>query len=204
MMVSSQSPCGSPGTFDVARQEHLGRWLPTERMSEQETQHLPRRVGPALGVGSGGTASRPGVAGTVDIPMLGDRTPSRVIQDRAGISMAVRNLSANHLRFQACCVGAMLDDLGAVPRMYRGVAIAMKNDGRHRTLAGRYRLGFASLPHGGERGRKITGGPTGETGMNANRRVQVWIRCPHDGGRRPRPPIVRRRRRASDRFHSRA
>ena len=60
-------------------------------MLEEEAQHFPRRVRPSrIGVGAGGTASRPGVAGTVNVPVLGDRPPARVGKDGAGIGMPVR------------------------------------------------------------------------------------------------------------------
>src|ERR1700688_2619828 len=76
--------------------------LPSERMLEEETQHFPRRVRPSrIGVGAGGTAARPGVAGTMNVPVFGDRQPAPVGQDGAGIGMAVGDASAKHLRCRA-------------------------------------------------------------------------------------------------------
>jgi len=54
-------------------------------MLEEEAQHLPCGIRPArIGVGAGGTAARPGVAGAVNIPMLGDGAPVRIGKVRAG------------------------------------------------------------------------------------------------------------------------
>jgi hypothetical protein len=67
-------------------------------MLEEEAQHLPRRVGPArIGVGAGGTAARPGVASTVNIPMLGDGTPARIGKVRAGVGVPMGHSSIDHL-----------------------------------------------------------------------------------------------------------
>jgi hypothetical protein len=54
-------------------------------MLEEETQHFSRRVRPSrIGVGPGGTAARPRVARTVNIPVFGDRPPAGVGKDGAG------------------------------------------------------------------------------------------------------------------------
>ena len=49
------------------------------RLLEEEAEHLPRGVGPSrIGVGSGGAAARPGMAGAMDHPLLKHRLPIRV------------------------------------------------------------------------------------------------------------------------------
>jgi hypothetical protein len=55
---------------------------------EKEPEHLPRRVGPLrIGVGAGGAAARPGMAGAVADPMLEDRLPVRVGVKGAAVGM---------------------------------------------------------------------------------------------------------------------
>jgi hypothetical protein len=94
---------------------------------EEETQHFPCRVRPArIGVGAGGTASRPGVAGTVNVPVLGDGTPARIGKDGASIGMPVGHPSAKHLRCRTRRFGGLLENSAAVARMHRGVTIAVE------------------------------------------------------------------------------
>ena len=76
--------------------------------------------------------------------------------------MAVGYASAKYLRRRPRCPGGLLDNLIAILRMHRSVAIAMENDGRYRSFAVRNCLGAASLPHGCERGGKIARGSTRE------------------------------------------
>src|ERR671918_2077286 len=55
---------------------------------EEEPEHLPRGIGPLrIGVGPGGAAARPGVAGAVDDPLLEDHLPARVSVKRAAVGM---------------------------------------------------------------------------------------------------------------------
>jgi hypothetical protein len=85
---------------------------------EEETQHFPRRVRPArIGVGAGGTAARPGVAGTMNVPVLGDRPAAPVGNDGASVGMPVRDPSAKHLRCRTRRFGGLLENSAAVVRM---------------------------------------------------------------------------------------
>jgi hypothetical protein len=61
----------------------------------------------------------------------------------------------------------------AVAWMHRNVAIAMKNNSRDsRPITWNYRvIGPATLSHGDKGRWKVTGGPTGEARMYADRRV---------------------------------
>src|SRR6201992_3480992 len=130
-------------------------------MREEETQHLPCRVRPSwIGVRAGAAASRPGVAGTVNIPMLGDRPSPGVGKDHAGIGMPVGHRSTNHLRWPYR-FGGLPENSLAVVRMHRVVAVTMENDGRYGRSAIHNCFGLGPLPHGDERGRKIAGGPAG-------------------------------------------
>src|SRR5450755_4546611 len=123
-----------------------------ERMLEKEAQHFPRRVRPSrIGVGAGGTASRPGVAGFVNVPMLGDYPSTGVTKDDVGIGMPVGHPSTTHLRCRTRRVSGLLENSVAVLWMHRGVAIAMENDGRHRRADIRHCVGLVPLPHGDER-----------------------------------------------------
>ena len=89
------------GPWGGATQATL-RWPPgltPERMREEEAQHFPRRIRSSrIGVGAGGTASRPCVAGTVNAPMLGNCPPARVGKDGTGIGMPAGHPSAKDLR----------------------------------------------------------------------------------------------------------
>jgi hypothetical protein len=58
-------------------------------MPEEETQHFTCCIRSLrIGVGARSAASRPCVAGSVDIPLLQDFAPARVGMGRAGIGMA--------------------------------------------------------------------------------------------------------------------
>ena len=79
----------------------------------------------------------------------------------------------------------------AVARMHCVVSIAVKNDGRdsqpvpqdRRSLARPGRSREVTLPHGGERRWEVIGGAAGESGMYADRRIQIRVGCPHHRGR---------------------
>src|SRR3984957_12450422 len=153
-------------------------------MLEEETQHFFARVRPLrIGVGTGGTTSRPGVAGTVNVPMLGGCPAARVGNDGAGIGIPVGYPTAKYLRRRTLRFGGLLDNSVAILWVHRGVAIAVENDGRHLSLPGCFVT--ASLAHGDERGRKIAGGAAGEARMNADGGVQIGACRSHDGGTRP-------------------
>src|SRR6478735_6786091 len=95
-------------------------------MLEKETQHFPRRIRTSrIGVGAGGTASRPCVASTMNVPAFGDRPPAGVGKDGAGIGMAVGHSAAKHPRCRTRRFGGLLENPVAVVGMHRGVAIAM-------------------------------------------------------------------------------
>ncbi len=165
-------------------------------MLEEEAQHLPRSVRPSrIGVGAGGAASRPGMSGTMDHPVLKDCPPARVGMDRAGIGMASRHPTAMHFLLQARRP-LLRNDMIAVARMHCVVPIPMKNDGRdsrptlqhRRNVAGPRRsrqvtVPQVTFPHGAERRWEVVGGPPCEPGMHADRRIQIRVGRTHDGGR---------------------
>src|SRR5271163_2278758 len=158
-----------------------------ERMLEEETQHFSARVRSLrIGVGTGGTASRPSVAGTVNVPMFGDRPAARVGNDCAGIGTPAGHPTAKYLRRQILRFGRLLDNTVAVLWVYCGIVITVENN-RWRLRSGRPScfVRAASLAHGDERGGKIAGGAAGEARMNADGGVQVGVRRSHDGGTRP-------------------
>src|SRR5437879_5256752 len=99
-------------------------------MLEEEAQHLPCGVRTSwICVGASGAAYRPGVSGTMDILMLKHSAPARVGMDCTSIGMSTGYATAMHLLLQVR--GPLLsNDVIAVARMHRGVAIPMKNDGR--------------------------------------------------------------------------
>src|ERR1700692_3719113 len=100
-------------------------------MPEEEAQHFPRRVRSLrIGVGAGGTASRPRVTGTMNVPVFGERPSASVSEDGAGIGVTVGYARSKHLHGRTRRFGGQLYNLVAVVGMHRGVAIAMENDGR--------------------------------------------------------------------------
>ena len=122
-------------------------------MREEEAQHFPRRVRASrVGIGAGGTASRPCVAAAMNVPVFGNHPPARVGKAGAGTGMAVSHSSAKHPRCRARRFGGLVEYPLAVVGMDRGVAIAMENDGRHgrsgREVAGKrpYRYCFPDSP----------------------------------------------------------
>src|SRR5271165_7257946 len=99
------------------------------RVLEEEAQHLPRGVRPSrIGVGASGAAPRPGVSGTMDLPVLKDCPPARVGMDCAGIGMASGHPTAMHVLLQVRSP-LLRNDMIAVARMHCVVSIPMKNDG---------------------------------------------------------------------------
>ncbi len=173
-----------------------------ERMLEEETQHFPRCIRSVrIGVGAGGAASRPCVSGSVDFPVL--QASAGIGMDGAGVVMSSRYPSSMHPLFRARAADGLPDDSIAIVRTHRGVAIAVEDNRRDGRAVARHCLGPAALPHGEQRGGKVRGGPAGQSGMYADRRVQIAVGGSHNGGPRPRP-TVRRRRRAVDRPHDRA
>ena len=171
-------------------------------MLEEEAEHLARGVGPLrVGVGAGGAAPRPGMAGALDHPLLEHRPATRVGVERAAVGPPAGCLPLLHgrRRLQVRCRGApgLGDDLVAVARMDRRVPVAVEHDRRHdpppprgRSPAGRGPRGAGGsgsrpAPHGGESGGQVAGRADGEAGMHADGGVQVGVGRPHDGGGRP-------------------
>src|SRR3954467_20925 len=98
-------------------------------MLEKEAQHLPGRVRPArIGVGPGRTASRPGMAGPVNAPVLGRAQATFIGEDGAGICVPLRYSPAKNFRPQARIFARATENPVSIARMHRGVAIAMEDD----------------------------------------------------------------------------
>ena len=103
----------------------------TASVLKEEAQHFPCGIRTSrIGVGASGTAARPGVSGAVDFPMLKDSASARVGMDRTRIGMSPGCAPTMHVLLQ---VRSPLpgNDVIAVARMYRVVAVPMKNNGRH-------------------------------------------------------------------------
>jgi len=95
-------------------------WQRRARILEKETQHFLRCVRPLrIRIGAGRAASGPGVAGTVDIPVLQDLTLA-VGVGRAGIAMAAGYLPAMHLLLRPDRPDSLFDSLSAVVGMHGG------------------------------------------------------------------------------------
>ena len=69
----------------------------------------------------------------------------RVRMDRSGIGMSSGDPAAMHRFLQVCDLHRPRDDMIAVARMHRSVAIAVKNDGRDRLPISENRRNMAGL-----------------------------------------------------------
>src|ERR1700722_8579352 len=184
--VAPTSQCGSarPAGNGISCWPRTGRtlvWLKCARIIEKETQHFLRCIRPLrIRIGPGRTASGPGVAGAVDIPVLQDLA-SAVGVGGSGIAMPSRNLPAMHLLLRLGRSDDLFDSLGAVVGMYGGVAVAMENDGWDlRAACNSLAAGSAALTHRGERRGHVGGGSVGEAGMDPDRSVEIAVGGPHD------------------------
>ena len=105
-------------------------------MPQEETQHFPRCVRSLrIGVGTRRAASRPCVAGAMDIPVLQDFASARVGMGRAGVGMPSRYLPATYRFFRARRTDGLFKNLTAVVWMHGGVAVAVENNNRDRRPA---------------------------------------------------------------------
>jgi hypothetical protein len=86
-----------------------------------------------------------------------------------------------HRFLRARRTDGLFKNLTAVVWMHGGVAVTVKNNCRdRRPVAGNDPTGSAALPHGGECGGHVGGGPVGEAGMDPDRRIQIVVGCSHD------------------------
>jgi hypothetical protein len=77
------------------------------RMLQEESKHLARRIGPLrIGVGAGGAAPGPGMAGALDYPVLEHGLTSCVGMDRAPVAPSAGGLSLLRRCLQAVGRGA--------------------------------------------------------------------------------------------------
>src|SRR6266498_5173488 len=145
------------------------------RVIQEEAQHLARGVRPLrIGVSARGAATRPCVAGSVDVPLLEDCPPARVGVDGAGVGMSSRYPTMMHVCLQARSNFRLRDDVIAVAWMDRGVLIPMEHDGgNNRSASFSHRHAAGALAHGGECGRKIARDAAGEAGMHTHRGVEI-------------------------------
>src|SRR5258707_9385353 len=174
-----------------------------QRVLDEESEHLPRGVGPPrIGVGAGGTAARPGMAGSVDDPLLEDRPPARIDMDRAAVGVPAGHPTVLHccLHIRGHGVPRLRDDLIAVARVHRGLLIAMEHDRRDVAAVSLSTRGVAvsahrhcAVPHGGERRREVARCTADEAGMDAGGGVAVGGGRPHDGGGRCTAPWAEHR-----------
>jgi len=85
------------------------------------------RLAQRIRVGAGGAATRPGVAGTVDKPVLHDHAFA-VGMGGEGITMPARYLSALRFLIGPERADRLLQGLRAVDRIDGAIAVAVKND----------------------------------------------------------------------------
>ena len=131
---------------DGAEEEVSQLWV-----IEKEPEHLLRGVRSLrICVGSGGAATRPGMARSVNDPLLEDYLPARVMMQDAAVGAATR-----YPTFLNRCpqidvqrFPKLHDDLIAVVRMHRRIPVPMKNNRRDnaRTCAST-RAAARRVPH---------------------------------------------------------
>src|SRR6202030_722535 len=105
------------------------------------------------------------LARRMGVAVLEDRPSAGVDMDRSRIGMSSRYPTALHLLLRARGSHGLRDDVIAVAGMHRGVAIAVKDDGRDgravtrsgQNNAGPRRGRQLTLLHGEERGGKVVG-----------------------------------------------
>src|SRR4051794_40838920 len=159
------------------------------RVVEEEAEHLARGVGPAgISVRSGRAPTRPGMAATMDKPLLKERLATGVGVQGTAIGMPAGYLTTLRPGLQAsgCRRLRLRDDLVAIARVHRAVLVRVEHDGRDDPTAPVIRPAWCrgALAHGGEGGGNVAGSPTGKTGMDPDGGIEIGIGCPHDGRRR--------------------
>ena len=168
------------------------------RVFQEEAEHLARRIRPLrVGVGAGGAAPGPGMAGALDHPVLEHRPTGRVGVGRAPVAPSAGGLTLPRRRRR-------LQAAVAAPRAWamtwsplRGSTV--RSWSPWNTIVGTIRpsptAGDAPDRDGGvvapppcmaaKADGMSLGGTGGETGVHADRGVEVGIGRGHDRGRRP-------------------
>src|ERR1700674_3171282 len=152
---------------------------------EEEAHHLTTGVGSAwLGVRSGRAPAGPCVAGSVQDPLLQHRSPGLVRLNGAGVTYPTPCLAVGDGGPKIRRRLRLGDDLIAVDGAHSRVAVTVEHDGRH-TASGpavvtRWPDGRRmTLPHRSESGRNVAGGPARQSGMDADRRIEVRVGRAH-------------------------
>lgn len=146
-----------------------------ERMLEEEAQHFHPRIRSAwIDIGAGGACLPTSVSGSVDFPVLGDPASATVDMDRAGIGKPP--VPARDPPSPSCSSGRWIAG--------RSTAVLFECTWCHCRPRGQSSGGaggrpalprVAALLHGEQRGRKLRGGTAGQSGMYADRCVQISV-----------------------------
>src|SRR5947209_6260005 len=98
-------------------------------MVEEKSHHLAACIGSSwIGVATRRTAAGPGMAASVDVPLLEDRPSLRIVVDRAGVGEPSRRLATVHLRVQPRSDIRVGNYMIAVTGMNHGVSITMEHN----------------------------------------------------------------------------
>src|ERR1700730_1409103 len=155
---------------------------------EKEPEHLPRGVRSLrIRVRPGGTATRPGVARSMNEPLLEDYLSARVMMLDPAVAAATRYSTFLNrcLQVDVQRFPELRDDVIAVMRMHRRILISMENnrrdDARTPASANPAPCRALVLAHCRERGSNVAGRSAGQAGMHANCGVEVGVGCRQNG-----------------------
>ena len=139
------------------------------------------RIGTAwLGVRSCSAAAGPCVAGSMQNPLLQNRSPILVHLHCAGITNSARSLAGR----DGCWIRRSLrlgDDVIAVHRVDGVIAVSVKYNGRNGAFdpAGCSRKIRPALPHSCECRGNVAGGATRQSRVDTDGRIKVWVSSSH-------------------------
>src|SRR5579871_1188036 len=121
------------------------------------------------------------MASIVNTPLLRNHPPVDISKDATGKGVPMGHLAVKDLLCRNSRSCRLPDDLVAVIRVHRGIAIAMEDDRRRGSFAIGCYSEPTSLSHRDESGGKIAGSAAGETRVYTNCSIQIEVCRSHHG-----------------------